>query len=85
MKYIAYSTDLNEMIIVFDTSISHSDMFRCLGVPLDDVLSAGFVRNDDSGLVCYGDSHSLKKASRARSDTELLKNAMSRSAKILSF
>ncbi len=67
-KYIVFQAQ-EEYIIVFPTMISHSEVSKGLLV-----ISAGFV---NEYRICYGDSITLKVASRVE-DTQLSKEQYSR-------
>ncbi len=78
MKYIVYSDNGHEVMVIFPRSIEHSRMkeaLECLRFGTDrdwhrsqgEVLSAGFLDNG----VCSGTSESLDITSRPDLDTDL--------------
>lgn len=74
MKYICYDNGLLDVIIVFPDMIDHNDMRCRLNVPIENVLSAGFVAaENENGPSCYGMSVSLKVESRPVIDTKILR------------
>lgn len=73
MKYILHS-DFG--LILFEDHILHKDMANWFG---NRAVSAGFVRQANAGLECYGESQSLNLKASDR-DTQRL-NAFLREAK----
>lgn len=61
MKYIIVDNGQWEAPVIFDDFTSHYNMAE--NIP-GKILAAGFVVFRSSGLECYGDSISLKIASR---------------------
>jgi hypothetical protein len=74
MKYLVYEGAAHQMIVVFPSSVDHHAMVQMLGVPEDDLVSAGFIAENDGDnlLYCYGESVGLKLKSRNQADTSLL-------------
>lgn len=64
-------------IYPFDSRIIHKDMATKIGGELgpNRVISAGFIRFEADGPVCYGKSVSLRVESRPEEDTLLAKIA----------
>lgn len=77
MKYIVVDTGLNDIPILFDTSINHSDMAGRFTV-----VSAGFVfiTNDKGTIKAYagGRSLSLGIVSRPEIDSKIIEKMLER-------
>ena len=69
MKYVIIDIGLDDIPIIFPDSISHNTMTNCLGYI---AISAGFVAWSDSGIRCWGNSHSLGIKSRPQQDAEII-------------
>lgn len=72
MKYIVYHTSNGLVPVIFPKTIAHIKMAQTLGSP--EIRSAGFVRMDLSGNVCYGSSFTLNKDSTPGDSTLLCDN-----------
>lgn len=73
-KYIVGKIGLFEYAIVFAESLNHSDMRPAF--MHGEIISAGFCHYDTDGVKVYGESVSLKAASRPE-DVQLVGRAMS--------
>lgn len=69
MKYVVVNRARLEEIYLFPNFITHSNFAFNMNLNDADIVSAGFV---SPNLECYGESVSLKKASRTDVDTALL-------------
>lgn len=73
-KYVVGRIGQLEYAIVFDEGLSHSAAGRAF--QHGEIISAGFCHLDADGVKVYGESYSLKVASRPE-DKELVGRAMS--------
>lgn len=69
MKYVITK---KEEVYILDDSMRHDYMFT----NPDEVLSAGFFREDENGAHCYGYSITLNKDSRGEEDNLLVSRAI---------
>jgi hypothetical protein len=76
-KYVMFTDNGVETgldrVTIFDTIQTHSDVVRSLGVK---PFSAGFISFGTEGIVCYGESFTLKLKSRS-DDAERIKRLFS--------
>lgn len=71
-KYIVYEDRVGmEVPIIFDNVIGH-DVVACNFNVVNKVVGAGFVRFDEGGATCGGESTSLGIGSRKEEDSELI-------------
>ena len=76
-KYIVYLYKAIETIIIFPETLQHSHVAISLAGSKDAVISAGFIRRDNNNMfLCYGESISLDKASRADTDANLINRSL---------
>lgn len=80
-KYIVFESGYNEDILIFGSTLKHSDVVNMMRLTKEDIISAGFVAvysdGDDTIARCYGESTSLGIKSRGDQDTFLAKFALS--------
>lgn len=72
-KQIGYSHDV---IFTFSNRVQHLQFVEQLGLDEVGVISAGFVREVDGQLECYGDSVSLERECIVDEDTLLLRREL---------
>jgi len=67
MKYIIFRKDEEEHSIVFPKDFIHKDFIDCHSASSFSIISAGFCSFGllTKEVVCYGESESLKRKSRA--------------------
>ena len=68
LKYIVIDDDGIEKPIIFTGLDQHGDIALKMG---KEVISAGFIAPHDNGMLCYGESISLKIKSRPE-DTKMI-------------
>lgn len=71
LKYIIHNIAGYEEPVIFGEAYQHVMMAKLLGIS-DNVVSAGFVQITNKGAQCYGESITLKVASRPEEDTTLV-------------
>jgi hypothetical protein len=74
LKYLVLRTPNGEAPVLFPRAFMHAHVAQ-LFKPLE-VVSAGFVSNDDGALQCHGASVGLHIASRPLIDSVLLDEAL---------
>ncbi|MCP5365691.1 MAG: hypothetical protein H6905_10785 [Hyphomicrobiales bacterium] len=74
MKYLIVDAPGGEVPVLFPRGFMHRYMADRLA-PLP-VVAAGFVKNVDGQLACFGHSTGLKLGSRPERDSELLRIAL---------
>lgn len=72
-KYIIVSIANLESPILFPGWISHSEFAKAF--PVENIISAGFVRFDGSEFVAFGCSESLGISGRGEVDSEIINKA----------
>lgn len=77
LKYIIVRDEFSkqEYPIVFPKDLIHKTVGRCHRVGDTVVISAGFCQLSDNGVVAYGESESLKVASRPQ-DAAIIKQSL---------
>lgn len=72
MKYITFSDNGCENIVIFGNTMKHVDVATSLGLSV--VLGAGYINGFLSGdLKCFGDSLSLDIKSRGSEDIKIMR------------
>ncbi len=74
MKYVVLLMDEGETPIIFPKRLLHEEIADA--VENREVISAGFVRQTDGKIECYGESLGLELSSRGEDDTILIQHYM---------
>jgi len=61
MKYIRYTKDGSEYLVIFDPAIDHAIMAGCMMVQKSEIVSAGCLSGANTGtsISCFGESMTL--------------------------
>ncbi len=71
LKYIVHNIAGYEEPVIFGNGYQHVMMAQLMGIQ-DNIVSAGFLQIGATGAKCYGESMTLKVASRPKEDSALI-------------